>query len=84
MSIAAETFPRSEHGLWSAVMDERRAYEAMRAVVPDLALPEAARSPLTEVQQAAVEAHRASREQLDTVRGRTRTPGLSVIPRQSV
>jgi hypothetical protein len=84
MSIAAETFPRSEHGLWSAVMDERRAYEAMRDVVPDLALPVAVRSPLTEVQQAAVDAHQAARQQLDAVRGRTRTSGLSPVPRQSV
>jgi hypothetical protein len=89
MTTPAEAAPLSDeseprHALRSAMMAERRAYEVMRALVPDLALPQHRRRPLTERQRAAIEDYSALRDRLEILRSQHRSPGLSLVPDQSV
>ena len=71
------------HALREAMAEERRAYEQMRALVPDLALPRERRRPLTERQQAAIEHYQELREQLESLRSARRSPALGVRRDQS-
>jgi chromatin segregation and condensation protein Rec8/ScpA/Scc1 (kleisin family) len=87
MSVSADrlpTEPDDEDGcageeLRTALLDERSAYEAMRSLVPDLALPVATRRPLTPAQQAAVDRHHELRAVLEGLRSAHRTPVLTLV-----
>ena len=79
---AEESDPR--YALRSAMMAERRAYETMRALVPDLALPRELRRPLNERQQAAIDEYHALRDRLEVLRSVRRSPGLALVRDQSV
>jgi chromatin segregation and condensation protein Rec8/ScpA/Scc1 (kleisin family) len=74
----------SRHVLRDALLAERQAYEAMRALVPDLALPKQRRRPLTPRQQAAVDRYADIRERLDGLRNARRSSGLTLMDDQSL
>ncbi|MDX6203569.1 MAG: hypothetical protein QOF82_3098 [Frankiales bacterium] len=82
-ALSAADFP-SRHALRDALLAERQAYEAMRALVPDLALPKQRRRPLTARQQAAVDRYAEVRERLDGLRNARRSSGLSLMDDQSL
>jgi hypothetical protein len=69
--------------LRDVMLEERRAYEHMRALVPDLALPMAQRRPLSGEQQSAVETYQRLRDRLEQLRSAHRSPGLAVRRGQS-
>ena len=92
MTSSIDTFPaqrspqerEARAALRDAMADERRAYEAMRSLVPDLALPMAQRRPLSAEQQAAVDAYHRERERLEQLRLAQRSPGLGLRRDQSL
>ena len=69
--------------LRQVMMAEREAYEAMRALVPDLALPRERRGALTARQVAAIETYHELRDRLEALRSARRSPGLATLDRQS-
>jgi hypothetical protein len=86
MTSSTDTFP-AQRGpderelralLREAMLDERRAYEDMRTLVPDLALPMAQRRPLTTEQQNAVDAYQQQRERLEQLRRDRRSSDLAL------
>ncbi|MDX6254618.1 MAG: hypothetical protein QOJ11_952 [Frankiales bacterium] len=74
----------SRFALREALMAERQAYELMRALVPDLALPKQGRRPLTARQQTAVDSYAEVRGQLEALRNARRSSGLSLLDDQSL
>jgi hypothetical protein len=92
MTSSIDTFPAQRSAqerdaraaLRDAMADERRAYEAMRSLVPDLALPMPQRRPLSAEQQAAVDAYHHERERLEQLRLAQRSPGLALHRDQSL
>jgi hypothetical protein len=84
MASSTETFPAQRTSserdprvaLRDAMLDERRAYEEMRSLVPDLALPIAQRRPLTAQQQSAIDTYHQQRDHLEQLRRLQRSPGL--------
>ncbi len=76
--------PDIRFALREAMMAEREAYERMRSLVPDLALPRERRRPLTEAQREAIEVYQELRERVEAIRGSRRGPRLSVDRDQSV
>lgn len=92
MTSSTETFPAQRRpderdpraALRDAMFDERRAYEAMRSLVPDLALPMAQRRPLDAEQQAAVDAYHRERERLEQLRIAQRPTVLGLHRDQSL
>jgi hypothetical protein len=78
--------PRAD-GRWAlreAMLAERQAYESMRALVPELALPRERRGSLSALQQASVDDHQRLREQVEALRSDRRSPGLQVLDDQSL
>jgi hypothetical protein len=92
MTSSTETFPAQRRTgerdpravLRDAMLEERRAYDEMRSLVPDLDLPMAQRRPLTADQQALVDTYHRQRDALEQLRRLQRSPGLSLHPDQSV
>lgn len=89
MTSSVETAPSPPQGgtrwaLREAMLAERQAYETMRELVPELALPQRRRGPLNARQQAAVEDYHRLREQLETLRAARRSLGLHVLDDQSL
>lgn len=86
MTSSTETLPAQRRTserdaravLREAMLEERQAYEAMRSLVPDLALPMAQRRPLSDAQQSAVDAYHLQRDRLEQLRRAHRSPGLRV------
>jgi hypothetical protein len=78
---AAQRDPRA--ALREAMLDERRAYEEMRLLVPDLALPMGQRRPLNADQQAAVDTYHRLRDRLEQLRLAQRSPDLTLGHDQS-
>lgn len=70
--------------LREAMLEERQAYEDMRSLVPDLALPMAQRRPVTAAQEAAIEAYQQQRERLEQLRRAQRSAGLALHEDQSL
>ncbi|MDX6243472.1 MAG: hypothetical protein QOE76_1195 [Frankiales bacterium] len=91
MTSSAETAgsavpPRADdprYTLREAMLAERRAYESMRLLVPDLDLPRERRRPLTAGQQSAIEEYQVVRERLEALRSARRSP-LSLVVDQSL
>jgi hypothetical protein len=70
VSILERTFAdESDGAVRAALLAERHAYDTMRELVPDLALPVAARRPTSAEQQAAIDRYHELRELLEAVRG---------------
>jgi hypothetical protein len=74
----------SRWALREAMLAERLAYEAMRELVPDLALPRARRGALSARQQAAIDEYQVLRDRLEALRSARRSPGLHLVEDQSL
>ena len=62
-----------------ALLAERRAYQELRTLVPDLMLSTADRRPLTEVQEAAIAHHAMLANRLQTLRSTGHAVALHVV-----
>jgi hypothetical protein len=74
----------SRFALREAMLAERQAYELMRELVPDLALPKQRRRPVTARQQAAVDRYAELRDLLEALRNARRSPVQDAMDDQSL
>lgn len=70
--------------LRDVMLAERAAYETMRVLVPDLALPRERRGPLNARQQEAIAAYQELRDRLEELRSARRSPGLALLDDHSL
>jgi hypothetical protein len=78
------TRPDARWALREAMLAERQAYEAMRELVPDLALPRERRGSLSARQQAAIDDYQVLRDRLEALRTARRSPVLHLVEDQSL